>query len=68
MSNITVDDLKVMMTIIQACNKRGTFLAEELADVGSLYNKLVNAVKFIQEQNSVPRPSLPTIEEEKTMT
>ena len=37
------DDLKKMMTIIEKCQERGTFHADEMTDIGSLYDKLKRA-------------------------
>jgi hypothetical protein len=36
-------DLKNMLMIIETCQKRGAFHAEEMSGVGALYNKLKKA-------------------------
>ena len=36
-------DLKNMLMIIETCQKRGSFNAEEMSGVGALYNKLKKA-------------------------
>lgn len=36
-------DLQNMLTIIETCQKRGAFHAEEMTGVGALYNKLKKA-------------------------
>lgn len=39
--SLTLQDLVLVAQIIQLSSKRGAFQAGELADVGTLYNKLV---------------------------
>ena len=39
--SLTLQDLVLVAQIIQLTSQRGAFKAEELADVGGLYNKLV---------------------------
>lgn len=39
--SLTLQDLVLVAQIIQIGSQRGTFRAEELADVGNLYTKLV---------------------------
>jgi hypothetical protein len=43
--SLTIQDLVTAAQIVQLSSQRGTFRAEELADVGNFYNKLV---KFLQ--------------------
>ena len=38
---LTLQDLVLVAQIIQLTSQRGAFKAEELADVGALYNKLI---------------------------
>jgi hypothetical protein len=45
--------------IIQLTSQRGAFKAEELADVGGLYNKLV---VFLQSTGALTPPAAPTEE------
>ena len=39
--SLTLQDLVLVAQIIQLGSQRGTFRAEELADVGNLYTKLI---------------------------
>ena len=39
--SLTLQDLVLVAQIIQLSSKRGAFQAGELADVGTLYNKLI---------------------------
>jgi len=39
--SLTLQDLVLVAQIIQLTSQRGAFKAEELADVGTLYNKLI---------------------------
>ena len=39
--SLTLQDLVLVAQIIQIGSQRGTFRAEELADVGNLYTKLI---------------------------
>ena len=47
--SLTLQDLVLVAQIIQLTSQRGAFKAEELADVGGLYNKLVT---FLQSTTS----------------
>lgn len=40
-ASLTLQDLVLVAQIIQIGSQRGTFRAEELADVGNLYTKLI---------------------------
>lgn len=40
-ASLTLQDLVLVTQIIQISSQRGAFRAEELADVGALYNKLI---------------------------
>jgi len=51
---LTLQDLITVAQIIQLSSQRGTFRAEELADVGALYNKLV---AFLESTGAVQRPA-----------
>ena len=58
--SLTLQDLILVAQIIQITTQRGTFKAEELADVGNLYNKLV---VFLQSTGALtPAPAAPTKE------
>lgn len=52
---LTLQDLVLVAQIIQLTTQRGAFKAEELADVGGLYNKLVT---FLQSTGAIaPAPA-----------
>jgi len=54
-AQITLQDLVVVAQIIQLTTQRGAFKAEELADVGNLYNKLI---AFLQSTGALtPAPT-----------
>ena len=56
--SLTLQDLVLVAQIIQLTSQRGAFKAEELADVGGLYNKLVT---FLQSTGALT-PATPTEE------
>lgn len=52
---LTLQDLVLVAQIIQLTTQRGAYKAEELADVGGLYNKLV---AFLQSTGAIqPAPA-----------
>ena len=58
--SLTLQDLVLVAQIIQLTSQRGAFKAEELADVGGLYNKLI---AFLQSTGALtPPPAAPTEE------
>ena len=58
--SLTLQDLVLVAQIIQLTSQRGAFKAEELADVGGLYNKLI---AFLQASGALtPPPEAPTEE------
>ena len=57
--NLTLQDLVLVAQIIQLTTQRGAFKAEELADVGGLYNKLIT---FLQSTGALTPPAAPTEE------
>jgi hypothetical protein len=58
--SLTLQDLVLVAQIIQITSQRGAFKADELADVGGLYNKLVT---FLQSTGALtPAPAAPTEE------
>lgn len=59
--SLTLQDLVLVAQIIQIGSQRGTFRAEELADVGNLYTKLV---AFLQATGALT-PAPTTTEEPK---
>lgn len=58
--SIGLQDLVLCAQIIQISSQRGTFRAEELANVGSLYNRLVT---FLEASGAVTRPAEGTQQE-----
>lgn len=56
---LTLQDLVLVAQIIQLSSQRGTFRAEELAQVGGLYNKLV---EFLQNTGAIAPAPTPTEE------
>ena len=56
---LTLQDLVLVAQIIQLTSQRGAFKAEELADVGGLYNKLV---VFLQSTGAIAPAPAPTEE------
>ena len=53
--SLTLQDLVLVAQIIQLTSQRGAFKAEELADVGGLYNKLI---AFLQSTGALtPAPA-----------
>lgn len=57
--SLTLQDLVLVAQIIQIGSQRGTFRAEELADVGNLYTKLI---AFLQATGAL-QPASATTEE-----
>jgi hypothetical protein len=57
--SLTLQDLVLVAQIIQLTTQRGAFKAEELADVGGLYNKLI---AFLQSTGALTPPPAPTEE------
>lgn len=50
-TNITVTDLDAIRNIINLAAKRGAFEANEMADVGTVYNKLNNFLEAVIAQS-----------------
>jgi len=57
--SLTLQDLVLVAQIIQIGSQRGTFRAEELADVGTLYTKLI---AFLQATGALTPATAPTEE------
>jgi hypothetical protein len=55
--SLTLQDLVLVAQIIQLTSQRGAFKAEELADVGGLYNKLVAFLQSTGALSSAPAPT-----------
>lgn len=62
--NLSLQDLILVAQIIQLASQRGTFRAEELAQIGMLYNKLV---AFLESTGAVSKaaPEDATTQEKK---
>ena len=52
--SLTLQDLVLVAQIIQIGSQRGTFRAEELADVGNLYTKLIAFLQATGALNPAP--------------
>jgi hypothetical protein len=75
---LTITDLALARAVIETATDRGTFKANELAQVGALYNKLDMFLKQVEEQAkaakegqeaaqaaaTTPPPTAPTTEKE----
>lgn len=48
---LTLNDLKVVISIIETCSERGAFQAGEMVAVGTTYNKIV---AFVASQTPPP--------------
>jgi len=57
--SITVQDLDAIRNIIDLASTRGAFRANELADVGLLYNKLSQFLEAVVAQAQVEQASDP---------
>lgn len=49
-NELTITDLALARAVIETATERGTFKANELASVGSLYNKLDAFLKEVEAQ------------------
>lgn len=47
-SNLTINDLNIVVNIIDACSKRGAFEGSELLAVGQIRDKFANIVASTQ--------------------
>jgi hypothetical protein len=55
-TNITVTDLDAIRNIINLAAKRGAFEANEMADIGAVYNKLNNFLEAVIAQTNENEP------------
>lgn len=51
-TDIDINDFKIMITIIDACAERGAIKGNEILIVGTLREKLVNAVQISETAQS----------------
>ncbi len=49
-NELNIQDLAVMRSVIELATERGTFKAPEMAAVGTLFNKLDQFLKQVEEQ------------------
>lgn len=65
-AQLTLSDLQAAVSIIDLASRRGAFQAQELATVGSVYNKLtgfLNQVAQQTQQQTQPETATPVSEE-----
>jgi len=59
-AELTVQDLNLLKTIIDVASQRGAFKANEMAMVGSTYNKLEGFLKIVEQtQKEASKSSAP---------
>ena len=59
-AELTVQDLNLLKTIIDVASQRGAFKANEMAMVGTTYNKLEGFLKIVeQSQKEASKSSAP---------
>ena len=59
-AELTVQDLNLLKTIIDVASQRGAFKANEMAMVGTTYNKLEGFLKIVeQSQKDASKSSAP---------
>jgi hypothetical protein len=51
-TNITIADIKLLMSIIDVCSTRGAFRPNEFAPIGSLYEKLASTIKAAEQPSA----------------
>jgi len=56
-TNLTIQDLTTCMQIIAVCGQRGAIKAEEMAVVGTVYNKIF---AFLDASGAIKRPDAET--------
>lgn len=56
-TNLTVDDVKLTLQIIEVVAKRGAFLPEEFIPVGVLAKKLTSIVDSVNNESSEEAPT-----------
>lgn len=55
--DLTVNDLQALKTIIDVCTQRGAFRANELANVGAVFNRLTAFLDHIAPQQKEGAPA-----------
>jgi hypothetical protein len=56
-NDLNIQDLAVMRSVIETATERGTFKAQELAAVGTLFNKLDMFLKAVEDQAKAAQES-----------
>lgn len=56
---LTVNDLQGLANVVDLASRRGAFQANEMADVGTVYNKLVAFVKQVSEAQKAQTDETP---------
>lgn len=49
-NNISIEDIIGLLQIIDLASKRGAFAGSELGKIGSLYDKISNVIKSVENQ------------------
>jgi hypothetical protein len=55
-STFQVNDLRLVLNLIEVCSQRGAFKANELAVVGTLFNKITGFLDKAGLLNPAPQP------------
>jgi hypothetical protein len=56
-NDLNIQDLAVMRSVIETATERGTFKAQELAAVGTLFNKLDMFLQAVEDQAKAAQES-----------
>ena len=51
-TNLTIADLRILTSLIEACTHRGVFKAQELTIIGTVYDKIVQIIKSVADEDS----------------
>lgn len=62
-NDLNIQDLAVMRSVIETATERGTFKAQELAAVGTLFNKLDMFLKAVEDQAKAAQESAEAAQE-----
>lgn len=65
-AELTVQDLNVIKTIIDVASQRGAFKANEMAMVGTVYNKLEGFLKIVEQSQKEANKAPATAGEQTT--
>ena len=67
-NELNIQDLALSRAVIELATERGTFKANELANVGALYNKLDGFLKAVEEQAKQAKEAAESAEAAATET